>query len=196
MGKSAFQTGLKLHPLVSPTILSANMWDMFHFFLVFTYTKDFYGLYHDALWVMTSFFVLYYSSVAMMKLSIRELLHSSIFWAGPFYYVCSRGCSSLAFLLDLNLGPGSLLVVLKTDRKNPVPTHPIFYFVPSVSVFVGSCFRIYRNRRGVFPSISPESRFHPELTRIYSVFHPVFNLCEICLEIDMFINLLITNYAC
>jgi len=50
MGKSAFQTGLKLHPLVSsPTILSANMWDMFHFFLVFTYTKDFYGLYHDAL---------------------------------------------------------------------------------------------------------------------------------------------------
>jgi len=41
MGKSAFQTGLKLHPLVSPTILSANMWDMFHFFLVFTYTKDF-----------------------------------------------------------------------------------------------------------------------------------------------------------
>ena len=61
MGKSAFQTGLKLHPLVSPTILSANMWDMFHFFLVFQqqqehslsvpskFTKDFYGLYHDAL---------------------------------------------------------------------------------------------------------------------------------------------------
>ena len=78
----------------------------------------------------------------------------------------------------------------------------VFYFLASVFVFMGSRFRIYGNRsiygngKGVFPSVSARSRFYPELTRIYFVFHPIFNLCEICLEIDMFINLLITNYAC
>ena len=72
----------------------------------------------------------------------------------------------------------------------------VFYFLASVFVFMGSRFRIYGNGKGFFPSISARSRFYPELTRIYSVFHPVFNLCEICLEIDMFINLLIINYAC
>jgi hypothetical protein len=71
-----------------------------------------------------------------------------------------------------------------------------FLFVPSVSVFVGSYFRIYGNRRRVFPSVSAGSRFHPDLTRIYYVLHPVFNLYGICLEFDMFINLLIANYTC
>jgi len=86
---------------------------------------------------------------------------------------------------------GELLGSLPTDGKNPILTCPIFYFVPPVSVFVGSRIRIYGNERGVFPSVSAESCFHPELTRIY----PVFNLCEICLEFDMFIYLLVTNYA-
>ena len=81
------------------------------------------------------------------------------------------------------------------DGKNPVPTRSVFYFLPSVFVFVGSRFRIYGNGKGGFPSVSARSRFYTELTRIYSVFHLAFNLCEICLEIDMFINLLITNYA-
>ena len=52
------------------------------------------------------------------------------------------------------------------------------------------------SRKGFFRPFPRDSVFYPELTRIYSVFYPVFNLCEICLEIDMFINLLITNYAC
>jgi hypothetical protein len=43
---SIFQTGPKLHPLVSsPTILSANMRDMFHFFLVFTYFQKIFVVY-------------------------------------------------------------------------------------------------------------------------------------------------------
>jgi hypothetical protein len=37
---------------------------------------------------------------------------------------------------------------------------------------VGSCFCIYGNERGVFPSIFVGSHFHPDLTRIYSVFIP------------------------
>jgi len=85
---------------------------------------------------------------------------------------------------------------VENGKKNPVPTRSVFYFLASVFVFMGSRFCIYGNGKGFFPSISARSRFYPELTRIYSVFHPVFNLCEICLEIDMFINLLITNYAC
>ena len=85
---------------------------------------------------------------------------------------------------------------MKTDGKNPVLKRSVFYFAPSISVFVRSRFRIYENERGFFLSVSVASHFHPELTRICCDFHPVFNLCEICLEIDMFINLLITNYAC
>ena len=72
----------------------------------------------------------------------------------------------------------------------------VFYFLASVFVFMGSRFRIYGNGKGVFPFVSARSYFYPELTRIYFVFHSVFNLCEICLEIDMFKNLLIINYAC
>ena len=75
---------------------------------------------------------------------------------------------------------------LKTDRNIPVPTRSVFYFCPSISVFVGSHFRIYGSRNEVSPSVSEESRFYMELTRIYSVFHPVFNLHKICLKIDMF----------
>ena len=39
---------------------------------------------------------------------------------------------------------------LKTAGNNPVPTHSVFYFLPSVFVFVGSRFRIYGNGKGVF----------------------------------------------
>ena len=85
---------------------------------------------------------------------------------------------------------------LKTDGNILVPTRFVFYFYPSVSVFVGSRFRIYRSRNEISPSVSEESRFYMELTRIYSVFHPVFNLHKICLKIDMFKNIPITKYAC
>jgi hypothetical protein len=84
---------------------------------------------------------------------------------------------------------------LRTYRKNSVPTHSVFYFVPPVSVFVVSAFRIYGNRKGVFSARFCGILFYLELTRIYSIFHRIFNLYGICLEIDMLINLLITNYA-
>jgi hypothetical protein len=71
-------------------------------------------------------------------------------------------------------------LALKTDGKIPVPTRSVFHFCPFVSVFAGSRFRIYGNRRGVFPSVSAGSRFHPKLTHIYSVFHLVLNLYEMC----------------
>jgi len=39
---------------------------------------------------------------------------------------------------------------MKMNGKNPVLTLPFSTFVPSVSIFAGSCFRIYGNRRGDF----------------------------------------------
>ena len=63
---------------------------------------------------------------------------------------------------------------LKTDGNIPIQIRSIFYFCPSVSVFVGSRFRIYGSRNDVSPSISEESRFYMELTRIYSVFSSRF----------------------
>jgi len=113
MGKSAFQRGLKLHPLVSsPTILSANMWDTFHLFLVFTYTKDFYGLYHESWCLVCCHFlfclVLLFNGYDDWTFHYRTYALSSELVPGIFYSVCS----SLSFLLDLNLGPESLLVGL------------------------------------------------------------------------------------
>ena len=67
--------------------------------------------------------------------------------------------------------------------------------VPFSTLFHPFPYQIRKQEMG-FPPVFAGSRFHPELTRIWSVFRRVFNLCEICLEIDMFINLLITNYAC
>ena len=93
-------------------------------------------------------------------------------------------------------GKCELQVGLKTDGNIPVLTRSVFYFCPSVSVFVGSRFRIYGSKNEVSPSVSEKSRFYMELTRIYSVFHPVFNLHKICLKIDMFKNIPITKYAC
>ena len=87
-------------------------------------------------------------------------------------------------------------IELKTDGNILGSTRFIFYFCPSVFVFVGFCFRIYGSRNGISPSVSEESRFYMELTRIYSIFHPVFNLHKICLKIDMFKNIPITKYAC
>ena len=84
---------------------------------------------------------------------------------------------------------------LKTDGNIPVPTRFVFYFCPSVSVIVGSCFRIYGSRNKVSLSVSEKSRFYMKLTRIYSVFHPIFNLHKICLKIDMFKNIPISKYA-
>ena len=83
-------------------------------------------------------------------------------------------------------------VGLKRDGNIPVPTRFVFYFCPFISVFVGFCFRIYGIRNEVSPSVSEESRFYMELTRIYSV----FNLHTICLKIDMFKNIPITKYVC
>ena len=74
---------------------------------------------------------------------------------------------------------------------------PFRFLLSSIRFCIsGIRFRIYGNGKGGFSSVSARCRFYPKLTRIYSVFHLVFNLCEICLEIDMFINLLIINYAC
>ena len=87
-------------------------------------------------------------------------------------------------------------VGLKTDGNISVPTRSVFHFCPSVSIFVGFHFRIYGSRNEISPSVFEESRFYMELTRIYSVFHPVFNLHKICLKIDMFKNIPITKYVC
>jgi hypothetical protein len=75
---------------------------------------------------------------------------------------------------------GVSYVALKKDGKISILTRSVFHFCPFISVFAGSRFRIYGNRRGVFLSVSAGSRFHPKLTRIYSVFHPVLNLYEMC----------------
>ena len=83
-------------------------------------------------------------------------------------------------------------VGLKTDRNIPVPTRSVFYFCPSISVFVESRFRIYGSRNEVSPSVSEKFHFYMELTRL----HSVFNLHKICLKIDMFKNIPITKYAC
>ena len=72
---------------------------------------------------------------------------------------------------------------MKTDGNIPVPTRSVFYFCPFVSVFVGFCFCIYGSRNEVSPSVSEESCFYMELTRIYSVFHPIFNLHKIYLKL-------------
>ena len=84
---------------------------------------------------------------------------------------------------------------LKTDGNISVLTRSVFYFCPSVSVFVASRFHIYRSRNEVSPSVFEKSRFYMELTRIYSVFHPIFNLHKICLKINMYKNIPITKYA-
>ena len=69
-------------------------------------------------------------------------------------------------------------------------------------LFLSVCFRIcgipfpYLEVEMRFLSVSEKSRFYMELTRIYSVFHPVFNLHKICLKIDMLKNIPITKYAC
>ena len=89
-----------------------------------------------------------------------------------------------------------LRVGLKTDGNIPVLTRSVFYFCPSVSVFVGFRFRIYGSGNEVSPSVSEKSRFYMELIRIYSIFHPVFNLHKICLKINMFKNIPITKYVC
>ena len=85
---------------------------------------------------------------------------------------------------------------LKMDGNIPFPTRFDFYFCPFVSIFVGSYFHIYGSRNKISPFVSEKSRFYMELTRIYFVFHPVFNLHKICLKIDMFKNIPITKYAC
>ena len=84
---------------------------------------------------------------------------------------------------------------MKTDGNISVPTRSVFYFYPSVSVFVGFRFHIYGSGNEVFSSVSEKSCFYMELTRIYSVFHPVFNLHKICLKIDMLKNIPITKYT-
>ena len=84
-----------------------------------------------------------------------------------------------------NVGTSVSEVGLKTDGNIPVPTRSVFYFCPFVSVFVGFRFCIYGSRNEVSPSVSEKSCFYMELTRIYSVFHPVFNLHKICLKINM-----------
>ena len=94
------------------------------------------------------------------------------------------------------LSPKGSRLGLKTDGNIPVPTRSVFYFCPSVSVFVGSRFRIYGSRNEVSPSVFEESHFYMELIRIYSVFHLVFNLHKICLKINMLKNISITKYAC
>jgi hypothetical protein len=86
---------------------------------------------------------------------------------------------------DKNHEEGSTMAIkvvassVEDGRKN---SRDPFRF-PFLSVrfrIYGSRFRIYGNRRWVFPSVSAGSRFHPKLTRIYSVFHPVLNLYEMC----------------
>ena len=102
-------------------------------------------------------------------------------------------CCSLSLW---SINKHALPVGLKADGNIPGPTRSVFYFYLSVSVFVGSRFRIYGSRNEVSPSVSEESCFYMELTRIYFVFHLVFNLHKICLKIDMFKNIPITEYAC
>ena len=87
-------------------------------------------------------------------------------------------------------------VGLKTDGNILLQIRSVFYFYSSVSVFVGFYIHIYRSRNEVSPSVFEESRFYMELTHIYSVFHPIFNLHKICLKIDMFKNIPITKYIC
>ena len=58
---------------------------------------------------------------------------------------------------------------LKTDRNIPVPTCSVFYFCPSVFVFVGSHFRIYGSRN----EVSPFPR-NPVFTWNWPVFIPFF----------------------
>jgi hypothetical protein len=74
-------------------------------------------------------------------------------------------------------------------------THLVFYF----------CFACFCICGIPFPFLQKQERFFPHFRGIpfwsgidlhLFLFHPVFNLFEICLNIDMFINLLITNYAC
>jgi len=85
---------------------------------------------------------------------------------------------------------------LKKDGNILVSIRFVFYFCPSIFVFVGFRFRIYEIRNEVSLSVSEELCFYMELTRIYSVFHHVFNLHKICLKIYMFENISITKYAC
>ena len=87
-------------------------------------------------------------------------------------------------------------VGLRRDGNIPVPTCFLFYFCTSVFVFVGFRFRIYGSRNEISLSVSEESCFYMELTRIYSVFHLIFNIHKICLKIDMFKNILIIKYIC
>jgi hypothetical protein len=70
---------------------------------------------------------------------------------------------------------------VENGRKNPVLTHAVFYFVPSVLCICGISFSYLRER---------------EMGVIRPFFCPMFNLYEICLQIDMFVNLLIISFAC
>ena len=96
-------------------------------------------------------------------------------------------------------GPSAIPTSVENGRNIPVLTRFVFYFCPSVSVFVGSYFRIYGSKNEVSPSVSEKSRFYMELIRIYSVFHPVSNLHKICLKLicsktyqslSMYVNML------
>jgi hypothetical protein len=93
------------------------MRDMFHFFLVFTYFQKIFVVYimmPYELWLDFLFCFVLLKWLRWLNFPLENFctLASSELVPGIFNSVCSRGCSSLAFLLDLNLGPGSLLVGL------------------------------------------------------------------------------------
>jgi hypothetical protein len=114
--------------------------------------------------------------IARLLLSVAATALTAVRWARAQPCLAPLG----AAVVDVEDGRGRMALGLKTDRKIPVPTCSVFHFCPFVSVFAGSRFRIYRNERGVFPSVSAEFCFHPKMICIYSVFHPVLNLHEMC----------------
>jgi hypothetical protein len=77
-------------------------------------------------------------------------------------------------------------------RKNLVPFSILFYLFSYLWDFVS----VFTRQEMGFSACFRKIPFHPELIRIYSLFHPMLYLREICLEINMSINLIITNYAC
>ena len=74
---------------------------------------------------------------------------------------------------------------LNKDGKNLVLIRLVFHFCLPVSVRV----------RGFLTHFCG-ILFLPEIDLYLFYFYPIFSLYEICLKMDMFINLLITNYAC
>jgi hypothetical protein len=62
-------------------------------------------------------------------------------------------------------------VWLKTNRKNPVLTYPVFYFVPPV-LYLWDLVSVFTKMGEVFLPVSVESCFYLELTCIYFVFIP------------------------